>query len=88
MSTFLLDSMQFIKVAIKGENMEEYKHVADSNFKVSAKLGCVVRMVVDSILPHTECGPNDHRKDAPRFITDQILFMGSSCKFYVYAYND
>ena len=36
---FLLDSMQFIKVAIKGENMEEYKHVADSNFKVSGISG-------------------------------------------------
>ena len=24
-------------------------------------------MVVDSILPHAECGPNDHRKDAPPF---------------------
>ena len=34
-----LDSMQFIKVAIKGENMEEYKHVADSNFKVSGIIG-------------------------------------------------
>ena len=32
------------------------------------KLGCVVRMVVDSILPHAECGPNDHRKDAPPFM--------------------
>ena len=32
------------------------------------KLGCVVRMVVGSILSHTECGPNDHRKDAPRLI--------------------
>jgi len=32
------------------------------------KLGCVVRMVVDSILPHAEIGPNDHRKDAPSFI--------------------
>ena len=31
----------------------------------SGKLGCVVRMVADSILPHAECGPNDHRKDAP-----------------------
>ena len=31
------------------------------------KLGCVVRMVVDSILPHAESGPNDHRKDAPPF---------------------
>ena len=31
-----------------------------------SKLGCVVRMVVDSILSHAEIGPNDHRKDAPR----------------------
>ena len=31
------------------------------------KLGCVVRMVVDSILLHAESGPNDHRKDAPLF---------------------
>ena len=36
---YFLDSMQFIKVAIKGENMEEYKHVADSNFKVSGITG-------------------------------------------------
>ena len=33
------------------------------------KLGCVVRMVVDSILPHADSEPNDHRKDAPPFIT-------------------
>ena len=33
----------------------------------SNKLGCVVRIVVDSILPDAECGPNDHRKDAPPF---------------------
>ena len=33
------------------------------------KLGCVVRMVVDSILPHEDSEPNDHRKDAPPFIT-------------------
>ena len=32
------------------------------------KLGCLVRMVVDSILPHAVSGPNDHRKDAPPFI--------------------
>ena len=31
------------------------------------KLGCVVRMVIDSILFHAECEPNDHRKDAPLF---------------------
>ena len=37
------------------------------NLFTAYKLGCVVRMVVDSILLHTECGPNDHRKDAPPF---------------------
>ena len=31
------------------------------------KLGCVVWMVVDSILPRSERGPNDHRKDVPLF---------------------
>ena len=34
---------------------------------IAIKLGRVVRMVVDSILLHAECGPNDHRKDAPPF---------------------
>ena len=36
------------------------------------KLGCVVRMVVGSILPYAECGPNDHRKDAPPFRRDFV----------------
>ena len=36
-------------------------------WKRRPKLGCVVRMVVDSILSHAECGPNDHRKDASLF---------------------
>ena len=31
-----------------------------------SKRGCVVRIVVDSILPHAECGPNDRRKGASR----------------------
>ena len=35
--------------------------------KIKCKLGCVVRMVVDSILPHAESGPNDNWKDAPPF---------------------
>ena len=35
---------------------------------LSYKLECVVRMVVDSILPHAESEPKDHRKDAPPFI--------------------
>ena len=30
----------------------------------SDKLGCVVRIVIDSILPHVKCGPNYHQKDA------------------------
>ena len=30
-------------------------------------------MVVDSILPHEKSGPNDHRKDAPRFNPGFIL---------------
>ena len=38
-----------------------------SFYDYTGKLGCVVSMVVDSILPHAECGPNDHRKDALQF---------------------
>ena len=39
------------------------------------KLGCVVRMAVDSILLDAESGPNDHRKDAALFI---ITFQDAS----------
>ena len=39
------------------------------------KLECVVRMIVDSILPHAESGPNDHRKDAPP------VYSNSMCRF-------
>ena len=31
------------------------------------KVGCVFSMVIVSILPHAEFGPNDHREDAPYF---------------------
>ena len=41
----------------------------------SSKLGCVVRMVIDSILPHAESGPNDHRKDAPPFTKVVYLYQ-------------
>ena len=34
--------------------------------------GVVVRMVVDSLLPHAKFESNDHRKDAPPFINDNI----------------
>ena len=30
-------------------------------------------MVVDSILPHAESGPNDHRKDAPRLVVVKMI---------------
>ena len=36
------------------------------------KLGCVVRLVIDSILPHAKCGPNHHRKDAPPFTQERF----------------
>ena len=49
---------------------EKVKYIYRS---ISYKLGCVVRMVVDSILPHAECGPNDNRKDAPSY---KLLLIG------------
>ena len=35
--------------------------------KLFCKVKCVLPMVVDSMLPHAEFGPNDHREDAPHF---------------------
>ena len=32
------------------------------------KMGCVFTMVVVSILPHVEFGPNDHREEAPSLL--------------------
>ena len=37
-------------------------------FNYCSKVGCVFPMVVVSILPHAEFGPNDHREDASHFI--------------------
>ena len=31
------------------------------------EVGCVVVVVIVSILTHAEIGPNDHRQDAPHF---------------------
>ena len=44
----------------------------------NCKLGCVVRMVVYSILLHAESGRNDHRKDAPLFIPSLIISHGKA----------
>ena len=49
-------------------SMDDYR-----KYRGYDKLGCEVRMVVGYILPHAECGPNDHRKDAPLFI--KLIFM-------------
>ena len=51
----------------------------------SCKLGCVVRIVVDSLLPHAECGPNDHRKDAPPFSLRHVRPMDSSIDLYSFS---
>ena len=51
----------------------------------AVKLGCVVRMVVDSILLHAESGPNDHRKDAPLFISIHTLnYWKKSASLFVF----
>ena len=47
-------------------DIENKERIPFSNKTASIKLGCVVRMVVGSILPHAECGPNDHEKTLPR----------------------
>ena len=52
-----------------------------SFFTIWRKLGCVVRMVVDPILPHAESGPNDHRKDAPPFSALGHDFLGKKQLF-------
>ena len=43
--------------------------------EITNKVECVFPIVVDSMLPHAEFGPNDHRKDAPRFTTRNILIF-------------
>ena len=39
------------------------------------KVGCVFPMVVVSILPNAEIGPNDHGEDAPHFIFSEIFSL-------------
>ena len=41
------------------------KYSARTVPKAISKVGFVFPMVIVSILPHEEFGPNDHRKDAP-----------------------
>ena len=62
-----------------------------STIKILIKLGCVVRMVVDSILLHTESRPNDHLKDAPPLIQKyRIIDDHDDLGFVIicYIYNE
>ena len=69
-SVFFVNSLYNIVIGPEFR-MEQYRddgyheHALQQNL---AKLGCVLRMVVDSVLRHAESGPNDHRKDTPPFI--------------------
>ena len=47
---------------------------------------CVFAMVVVSILPHAEFGPNEHRKDAPHFIKVHCLRIYRS--YYIKTFLD
>ena len=47
--------------------------------ELATKLGCIFPMVIVSILPHTEFGPNDHWEDAPHFkILTRTYFSGNA----------
>ena len=63
-------------LSCKGECMERKKLVNNiiGNDYLLCKLGCVVRMIVDSLLPHAESEPNDYRKDGPPFIRISKIF--------------
>ena len=37
------------------------------NLKPKCKVVCAFQMVIVSLLPHAEFGPNDHREDALHF---------------------
>ena len=52
---------------LANSHLESHGTAIEYYFKNHVKLGCVVGMVVDSILPHAECGPNDYRTDTPPF---------------------
>ena len=67
----LINENDPIKIPEQGKDYSIIKGMFIKGFKLrksaSAKVGCVFPMVVVSILPHAEFGPNDHREDAPHF---------------------
>ena len=63
--------VSFNELTIFLNSFQNYKNI----IYPENKLGCVVRMVVDTILSHAKCGPNDHRKDAPLFIIELYYYI-------------
>ena len=47
----------------------------------TSKLGCVILMVVVSILPHAEFGANEHREDAPHFMME-LSTDYDACRYF------
>ena len=61
---------RWIKVAVTSSESILYNCV--DTFRNSIKVGYVFQMVIVSILPHAEFGPNDDREDAPHFIQNRL----------------
>ena len=43
--------------------------------KLKIKVGCIYPMVVVSILPHAEFGPNEHQEEAHHFIFLKFVML-------------
>ena len=67
----ILISLSASYIAEIGQFQNDLYHLSPPNCKV----GCVFAMIVVSILPHAELGPNDHRDDEPHFTWTKIPFM-------------
>ena len=65
--------LMMVEIIIQNMQNNSISHEFTRNCSdIQIKLGCVVRMVVDSILSHAECEPNDHLKDAPPLISSSF----------------
>ena len=54
------NNVDIVSALFKSRIQFRYTQFEQDVRDVNNKLGCVVRMVIDSILPHAESGPNDH----------------------------
>ena len=61
-----------VKLKIPGKaflKSESRTSATGRQLRSKTKVGSILLMVVVSMLPHAEIGGNDHREDAPQFIT-------------------